>query len=470
MCDGKRLNRRVIQPEVGDRMYETTTDFHTWFKNSTALMKSETKIVPVTDLTGWSINTDTGYIRHTTGRFFTIKGLEVTHAAKAPRSWHQPIIDQPEEGILGLLVRRLKGEVYCLMQVKSEPGNINAFQLSPTVQATKSNYSRAHGGRSVPLLEHFHEPREGKVLYDSLQSEQASWFLAKKNRNLILEIDSNIAIPPNFCWLSLRQVSELLKVPNLINMDTRTVLSGLVPTYLAQDHDDESEFRNMIAHSSSVIDGPICTRTHLISWFTEETIRSNLSRKLRSLKGMQSWLWTDTKITHQNGRHFDIIGVEASISGREVDYWHQPMLKPRSKGLVAFLCKPIHGVLCFLVQAREETGALNKLEMAPTLQCQPANYLDESLQSPMFLNVVESASPSSIRFDTRLSEEGGRFYHAESRYMLVEVEDDFPNDVPKEFKWMTLGQLIEFSQFSNHLNIEARCLLALTGFYKGDKL
>ena len=32
------------------------------------------------------------------------------------------------------------------MQAKVEPGNINSIQLSPTLQATRSNYTKAHGG------------------------------------------------------------------------------------------------------------------------------------------------------------------------------------------------------------------------------------------------------------------------------------------------------------------------------------
>ena len=70
--------------------------------------------------------------------------------------------------------------MYFLVQLKVEPGNINYIQLSPTIQATRSNFLAAHGGKSVPFLEYFRYGNKGeksKILVDQLQSEQGSRFL-----------------------------------------------------------------------------------------------------------------------------------------------------------------------------------------------------------------------------------------------------------------------------------------------------
>ena len=61
------------------------------------------------------------------------------------KNWDQPIIIQNEKGILGILKDSVKNKY--LLQAKVEPGNKNRLQLSPTVQATKSNYQRVHGGK-----------------------------------------------------------------------------------------------------------------------------------------------------------------------------------------------------------------------------------------------------------------------------------------------------------------------------------
>ncbi|MFD9074046.1 NDP-hexose 2,3-dehydratase family protein [Streptomyces lasiicapitis] len=47
------------------------------------------------------------------------------------------------------------------LRAKAEPGNVNGVHLSPTVQAAKSNYSRAHGGSSVPYLDCSARPGPG---------------------------------------------------------------------------------------------------------------------------------------------------------------------------------------------------------------------------------------------------------------------------------------------------------------------
>ena len=113
------------------------------------------------------------------------------------------------------------------MQAKIEPGNLNVVQLSPTLQATRSNYTRVHGGKSPTYLEYFNGEKNVIVLVDQLQSEQGARFLHKRNRNIIVEVDENeeIEVKSNFIWVSLGQIKELLRYPNVVNMDSRTVIS-----------------------------------------------------------------------------------------------------------------------------------------------------------------------------------------------------------------------------------------------------
>jgi oxidase EvaA len=63
-----------------------------------------------------------------------------------------------------------------------------------------------------------------------------------------------------------------------------------------------------------------------------------------------------------------------------------------------------------------------------------------------------------------LSEEGGRFYKNQNRNIIVEVSEDFDMDVPKNYKWLTLNQLMKFMEYNNNVNIEARSLLSVLTF------
>ncbi|MFD7627289.1 NDP-hexose 2,3-dehydratase family protein [Streptomyces sp. NPDC059851] len=461
-------------------MFSSTTEFHRWFEQVCAAQTYEVTRVPVDRLDGWSVEKESGNLVHRSGRFFSVQGLDVTRSGRAVDAWQQPIIVQPEQGVLGILVKEFDGVPHCLLQAKMEPGNAVLVQLSPTVQATRSNYTRVHGGRPVPYLDYFLTPGRGRVLSDALQSEQASWFLAKRNRNMIVQTDEDVPLLDEFCWLSFDQIAELLQTDDLINMDTRTVLSGAVglrrPTGPTRPGGpDPDSFQGALAASWEPQGRRLHGTTELLRHLALAKELCTLTRRLIPLASTARWSMRDGVVVHDEGRHFTVLGVRVEASNREVSGWSQPMFMPNSQGVAAFLAKRVNGVLHLLVQARVETGALARVELAPTVQCQPADYgpgaADGRGPAPHleFLDTVLSARPDRIRFDTVQSEEGGRFYHARIRYVLVETDEDFPLHVPPQFTWMTVRQLIGFVRHGSHLNVEARTLLALLGFLPADR-
>ena len=96
---------------------------------------------------------DSKKISHKSGKFFSICGVKIE--TNWGGVWSQPIIHQPEIGILGIISKKLIIKYIFLLQAKIEPGNINKVQLSPTLQATKSNYTKVHGGKSPNYLNYF---------------------------------------------------------------------------------------------------------------------------------------------------------------------------------------------------------------------------------------------------------------------------------------------------------------------------
>jgi dTDP-4-dehydro-6-deoxy-alpha-D-glucopyranose 2,3-dehydratase len=197
-----------------------------WLARVNSEVTFEIRRVPVQQIGDWYLD-DRLNLRHNSGRFFSIEGIRVHTNTGHVRDWSQPIIHQPEVGILGILCQKQHGILYFLMQAKIEPGNVNQAQLSPTVQATKSNYTQVHGGNRPPYLEHFVDLSDKRIIVDQLQSEQGARFLKKRNRNMIVEIDSEtpVHLLSNYCWLTLGQIKHLMCMDNIINMDSRTVLS-----------------------------------------------------------------------------------------------------------------------------------------------------------------------------------------------------------------------------------------------------
>jgi len=183
--------------------------------------------VPLDAIEGWYFDPQRD-LRHNTGKFFSVEGVEVrVQGDGRDRVWRQPVINQPEVGILGILGQVRGGVLRFLLQAKIEPGNVNGVQLSPTVQATRSNYTQVHGGNLPPYLEWFLDTGRGRIIVDQLQSEQGARFLKKRNRNIMLVApeEASISALPNFCWLTLGQIKRFLREDNLVNMDTRSVLA-----------------------------------------------------------------------------------------------------------------------------------------------------------------------------------------------------------------------------------------------------
>ena len=427
-----------------------TGDLAGWLEERRRAHSFRIDRIPFRDLEGWSFEPSTGNLAHATGRFFKIEGIWVeSNYGTVPR-WSQPIINQPEIGILGILARKVNGVLYFLMQAKMEPGNINTVQLAPTLQATRSNFTRAHRGRTPPYLEYFTGRAGLRPLVDVLQSEQGGRFLRKRNRNMIVEVDDEVPVLEDYCWLTLGQILRLIRMDNVVNMDARTVI-GSIPFALDTRR----------AGLDGGNEGSLHAIESILSWFTELKFRYDLNVERIPLKYVQNWTRLDDCIRHENGQYFSVIAVRVCAENREVGYWTQPIIKPVGEGIVAFLIKRINGVMHYLVQAKVEPGNFDVLEMAPTVQCLTGNYSAVPPSSrPPFLDYVLTVPRDRIRLSTLQSEEGGRFFHEANRNLVVEAGDGFPVEVPDEYIWMTLPQLKTLIQFNNFINVEARCLLA----------
>ena len=158
----------------------STAELLEWIKelNETTLVKIEEK--SIFQDTFWFYDDYNGEILNRKRSFFSIKGMR--RFENGAFISEQPIIIQPEIGYLGIICKVFDGVLNFLMQGKIEPGNINCVQISPTIQATKSNFTRAHGGNLPSYFELFEKSYEHIVLYDQIQSEQATRFYKKRNR------------------------------------------------------------------------------------------------------------------------------------------------------------------------------------------------------------------------------------------------------------------------------------------------
>ncbi len=436
---------------AGDELH-SFPEIMTWLRERKERQHVRIDRVPLSECSPWFLDREAGCIRNPEGSFFSIGGLE----ARCPdgKTLAQPVIIQREIGYLGILCRRIHGVWHFLMQAKIEPGNINYVQISPTIQATKSNFTRRHGGKEPPYLSLFRNMRREDILVDQIQSEQSSRFWGKRNRNVILRTEEEIPELPSHRWMTLRQIRECMKQDNLVNMDTRTVLSCMPYLFMINGI---RGYAPEFVRSMRAIRHPDMTDIFL----RMNNYKMFMAPALRQvpLDALKDWELTDTSLRHRRQAPYQVIFCSLNIEGREVTRWNQPLFAALGRAVFGLFCRISEGTLEVLIRIRPEIGCFDSVELGPSVQ---EEYGMESLRDSVanaFFGIMNR--PERVLTDVVMSEEGGRFYHEQNRNILLLTEGNEVEYDPDRYVWVTLGSLNALNQINNCLNIQLRNLLML---------
>jgi oxidase EvaA len=421
----------------------------------------EIKKIPLADSGFWYYDEQTGRIVNRDHSFFQIAGARWW--GRLGETVEQPIMLQDEIGYLSFLCKVFDGVLHFLAQAKIEPGNVNKVQISPTVQATKSNFTRRHGGGQPAYLEYFINAARYRIIADQLQSEQSSRFLSKRNRNIIVLLGDDDAVPelPTHKWLTLGQIKALMRIDNLVNMDTRTVLScipffeyGGGLTAIAPAAKDTSLLRSLSAPSDPRVLPRIYQYINNYKMFDMKNV------ELSPLYSLKDWGMRGDAFAREGGYAFQVIFRDIAIEGREVRRWTQPLFEATGMAIFGLFTRVSSCVREFLVCPRPEIGCLDGMELGPTVQLEAgADPVGEDEVIRLFL--ARRQKGEGILYDVILSEEGGRFYHEQNVNAIIEIGEDELSEPPEGYFWLSLGLLNGLTQINNCLNIQLRNLLVL---------
>lgn len=387
-----------------------------WIATRRAAIDGEIHPLDLAACRDWSLSSDR--FAHRLGAFFSVIAVEYDDG-------HRPLqrfamIDQPEIGILGFCVTRHEGRIHWLLQAKAEPGTVGMVQVGPTVQATRSNYLRRHGGQATPYLEHFLSP-DGIGTLGLAQSEQGTKFLGKYNNNATVLLDH--ASPPdhaNWRWVDADDVRLALAQDFLINTDARsTIVSGnwgLLrsdgPLFSGEAGLETSNLRaalfaSMAAHSNTAV----ARATDRL-----DTARRAHQAALRQipLDTLPGWRASSSAA--------DALGVEAGIAcfrvlinGREVEAWDQPFLTSAREHIARLILADCNGCKCVLLRLSTEPGFAEGVQFGPTVQTDvPCSPLLAALGETM---------PDAPILSARQSDEGGRFMKVVTDYAIHDLGD-----------------------------------------------
>ena len=414
----------------------------------------------------WHYDETDGYIRNANNSFFQLAGYQEIIDNKVVRE--QPIILQKEVGFLGILCQMIDGKLNFLMQAKVEPGNVNVIQISPTIQATKSNFTQKHGGAVPAYLEYFKNAKQHTIIVDQLQSEQASRFQGKRNRNIIIYVDEDVKIDvlPSHKWMTLGQIKECMRHENLVNMDSRTVLSCIPVAKELLEPEELAEAKELFADKTfftSVFSGADLNKEHIIfNGINDYKMLNDAEYWTVPLKALDSWKMTPYGIECKNPYDFKVIYCKIEIEGREVRKWEQPLVEATGIALFGCLTAVENGVRKYLVKIKPEVGSFDGAELGPTVQLESLALKNKDFNAidSFFLKRLEKKQ--NILFDNLLSEEGGRFYHEQNRNVIIEIAATEEVDpLPDGYFWVDYATINHMIQFNNVVNIQLRNLMAL---------
>lgn len=427
-----------------------------WLEQKRA--ETELSVAPISLRESQEWQNQSGSIRHRTGGFFEISGLETRSPAACLDRVQQPIIIQPEIGVLGFIVASGQREASWLMQAKPEPGNVYGVQLAPTVQATYSNYSRVHGGAITHYLDFF---SSDSISYesDSLQSEQGTRFYQKVNRNAVCRVPFPIACPTDaYCWHTSGLVKGLLLEDYSINTDARSVIVTS-PWSLLTTH--PVPFAGFFGKAWPELETsyfhPVQPRLtkHIIQRLHGLRRAIDLKTTRIALEGLQHWQLTENAITCQTGGAFDVEFYSVDAPTREKPTWDQPFLRSTKRDQVVLFAQQKSGVVRFLLRFSFEIGLSGGVELGPS-------YKKESLApSPDWIEEAIEQGFGHMRATVEQSDEGGRFMKSRCRYSIVELPKDFPTETDEISFWVTLAELESLTQIPRLLTNEARSAISL---------
>lgn len=411
----------------------------------------------------WYYSEESGKIQNRNQSFFSISGFQ--EVAEDKIHLQQPVILQNEIGYLGILCKKIDGVLHLLMQAKIEPGNINKIQISPTIQATKSNFTQKHGGSKPPYLNYFINAERYRIIYDQIQSEQSSRFYKKRNRNIMIEVnpDTEIEVLPSHMWMTLGQIKTLMNIENLVNMDTRTVLSGIPFTAEEFEEDEKQEMRSLF-RDQALYESIYGRRQdnqipHLYRYINDFKMFDDREQRLIPLKALQDWDFSEQEIVCRHPYDFKVVFCDIEMEGREVKQWTQPLFE--ATGIAMFgLFMSCGERREFLVHAKPEVGCFDLIELGPTVQAEPTR-IDQMGNDVERIFRQKLEQKQGILKDVLLSEEGGRFYHEQNRNVIIEIDRDELDALPPGYFWVDFYTLNQLIQINNCLNIQLRNLLSL---------
>lgn len=189
----------------------------------------------------------------------------------------------------------------------------------------------------------------------------------------------------------------------------------------------------------------------LVSWYYKLVSDCDMKVTNIPLQDCVDWEFDPVKgeFKHRSNGFFKVQGIRVTgTTQREVSSgWDQPMLTQvgYDGGILGLLRKRINGIPHYLIEAKQEPGNYNIVQISTTLQATYSNIEKYHLgRAPHYAEYFLKPEEFNCKiiFDQWTSEDGGRLFNKRNRSMLIEIPEEIELELrSSSFKWVTLYNL-----------------------------
>lgn len=260
---------------------------------------------------------------HQSGGFFHVTGLRNKDSSE-----EHLILYQPQSALTGLLVAIHGGEIYVMLQARVEPGNSNIGQYGPTIQSTRANYLRMHGGKATDYLEYFISYASNvQPLGNLIHSDLGKRYYQKNKVHAYLQVKKLVPATGILAWVPLKILVKLALRDNFLNTDLRALLSVF-------DWD-------LFSHSSNASENRL--NSDEFAFFSKVRLGQN-DWQIVSLDELKHWKATAEGIVDSSNTGVWVNMFKISCTNRETKEWYQPLYCVSDRGKI---------ILCMRKKANE---------------------------------------------------------------------------------------------------------------------
>lgn len=209
------------------------------------------------------------------------------------------------------------------------------------------------------------------------------------------------------------------------------------------------------------------TKSEIISYLKQIKKDSNFKLTRVNFSDQNEWIINNGILSHKSGSFFHISAI-IDDNGIENLYFFQP--QSALTGLL--ICKK-NDKIYVLVQARVEPGNTNLVQIGPTVQSTPANFLRvHGGKATPFLSFFYNGNQKTISFQSSNHLDLGKLYYQKTKWLNYVVIDNLI-ETPDTFFWCTIEDLADLAKESYFLNTDLRSLISVYNwdrFYQINKI